>query len=115
MNITITGSITDIFPEETRGSFTKRLLWLKTDGEYPQHYQIEMHKDHNRLDGFKAGDVVDCKCDLRGKQWTKEGKASVFNSIVCYGIGKAGTGKSYQQQPVQQSDIPQDASQDLPF
>lgn len=92
MNITITGTIKQIFHSEVFGSFEKRVFWVEeTTDKYPNTYQLEMQQGEcNRLDGFKAGDKVECSVDVRGKWWNKNGKEGVINTMKCWKLVKQG-------------------------
>lgn len=117
---TIIGIVTDVFPGEIRGNFEKRVCWIKeTDAEkYPEHYSVEFHQANgNLLDKFKSGDHVRVEVNVRGKKWSKDGKESIFNSLVGWKIEKVG------QQPASQPAAPQaqtpaiddEPLNDLPF
>lgn len=90
MNIIIIGYITDIFPSEIIGSsFEKRVFWLMEPGsdKYKNHYQLECHQgDCNLLDKFRAGELVECQTDLRGKKFTKNGRDFIFNTLKVWKI-----------------------------
>ena len=92
MNITITGTITDIFSEEVYGNFSKRIFWVKEDaGEYPNHYELQVNQAKcSVLDKYRTGDKVNCTVDVKGKHYNKNGKEGCINSLVCWKIEKIG-------------------------
>lgn len=98
MIIKITGTITDIFPVQTFGNFEKRVAWVQeeTTGRYPNQFEIEFQQnDVNTLDSFVPGDVVECKIDVRGKKWEKNGKSGVINTLKCFEIMRKGSGPKF--------------------
>jgi hypothetical protein len=90
MNITITGTITDIFDEEIFGNFSKRVFWVKEDAEkYPNHYELQMNQDKcNVLNNYSKGDKITCTADVKGRHYAKNGKEGCINSLVCWKIEK---------------------------
>ncbi|WP_212005766.1 DUF3127 domain-containing protein [Chitinophaga sp. HK235] len=118
--ITLTGTITDIFPAEVYGNFEKRVLWLKENTEnYPQHYSIEFTQGKgNELDSYNPGDVVEIGINLRGRHYEKNGKAGVINSLQGWRIKKLSANTPAQTQSTHQSAqaaAPVSANDDLPF
>lgn len=102
MSVKITGTIDAIFTTEVIGNFQKRVFWLTDqDPKYPQTLQVEMHQaDCSVLDGFAAGDTVDCHINLRGRMFErKDGSGKgVINTLRCWKLEKV----SKQQAPAQQ-------------
>ena len=104
--------------EETKSfgsnGFQKRTLVLVTDpnGEYPQHIQLEFHKDKcDLLNAFKVGQDVKIGININGREWTDpKGNVKHFNSIVGWFIKdlKEDGGSSVKEQKEEVSD-------DLPF
>lgn len=92
MQVLIKGEITDIFPPEIFGNLEKRVVWVReTDVQYPQHYSLEfLQNDANIPDHFVTGDLVECKVDLRGRRYEKNGKAGVINSLKCWNMRRIG-------------------------
>lgn len=89
MTVKIQGLLSDVFPAETFGNFTKRVFWLKEPDTLsnPQHYQLEVHgEDVRRLDQFSIADKVECEVELRGKKFHKQGRDFVINTLKCVGI-----------------------------
>ena len=102
----ITGKVYKVGQVETIGqSFTKRELVIVTDGQYPQHINIETHKDKTSLlDGLKIGDAVNVSININGRLWTSpQGVEKCFNTLAAWKIDKLGSETSqaanYPQQP----------------
>lgn len=94
MTIEIKGEITDVFPAElVTSNFEKRVAWVKeVDVQYPNTYPLEFHQnDVNLLDNFVPGDLVTCKVDVRGRQWTKNGKSGCMLTLKCWRIDRTGS------------------------
>lgn len=86
---TIKGTITDVFPVEHIGNFRKRLFWIKehADASSPQVYQLEAwNADVDMPAREKIGSVLNFSVEIRGKQWEKNGRAGVINTLRCIGI-----------------------------
>ena len=86
------GKIKLIKKTESFGSngFQKRVFVLITDHDkdYPQHIQLEFHKDKCQLlDNFKVGQEVKVGININGREWTDpQGNVKHFNSIVAWFI-----------------------------
>lgn len=62
--------------------FKIRDLIVSTDEQYPQTLSIQFVQGKcEELDKFTPGQKVKIDINLRGKETTKEGKVSVFNTI----------------------------------
>lgn len=89
----VTGSIKRI--ESTRivganNDFKIRDLILATEEQYPQTLSIQFIQGKcEELDKFQPGQNVKIDINLRGKETTKDGKVSVFNTIQGWRIQKA--------------------------
>jgi hypothetical protein len=101
VTVIITGVIKEIFPVETYGNFSKRVIWVEeTDQQYPQTYPVEFHNARTcETDPYDLGSKVTCKCDLRGRKWDKAGKTGVIMALSCWDIQRAGGQQSAQRQP----------------
>ena len=58
MSYEFNGTVDTVFNEETVGQkgFKKRVLWVKTDEQYPQDLEIQFNQQNtSKLDGIKAG------------------------------------------------------------
>ena len=100
MTVEIKGQVKAIHPIETRGDYSFRKVWLVTDTDttYPQTIELQAGgKKLNEIlpDGkIKAGDSVTCHVNINGREWAKDGKTSVFNTLSIWKIEKDG---QYQQ------------------
>ena len=91
MSYIIDGVIDTVFPEETFGQngFKKRVLWLKTEEQYPQTLEVQFTQYNvGLLDGFQNGDRVRVTLGVNGRKTEKDGKERVFNSLNGFGIAK---------------------------
>ena len=91
MSYTTEGTIETIFPEETHGNngFKKRVIWLKTEEQYPQTLEVQFTQYNvGLLDGFHNGDRVRVTLGVNGRKTEKDGKERVFNSLNGFGIAK---------------------------
>ena len=99
--------------------FTKREFILQTDGEYSQYLQFQLTQDKcPLLDKFQTGQQVTIHFNIRGKEWTKDGKTSYFNSLEAWRIEAKGSGQhieTLQAEVVQPSDPLGDSIESLPF
>lgn len=89
--ITVKGTITDVFPVEHIGNFRKRIFWIKehADASTPQVYQLEAwNQDVEMPAKEKAGEVLNFSIEIRGKKWEKNGRAGIINTLRCIGIFK---------------------------
>ncbi len=85
MKIEITGRVDEIKDEETRGTFTKREIWLTIDAgdKYPQQISVEFQKQNaGKLDNVRQGDDVTIAADLRGREYN----GRRYNSLVGWKI-----------------------------
>ena len=92
-NYTSTGTVFKVHETETVGTnnFQKRVLWLKTDEQYPQTVSIEISGQNiDLLDGLRPFDRVEVRWSLNGRyiESDKNGNEQVFNSVRGYGLKK---------------------------
>ena len=85
-----TGEVINVFPEQKiTDNFTKRVLWLKTDEQYPQTLEIQfINQNVDLLDNFSSGDMAEVTFGVNGKLNSKNGEDRVFNSLTAYRIIK---------------------------
>lgn len=85
-----TGEVINVFPEQKiTANFTKRVLWLKTDEQYPQTLEIQfVNQNVDLLDNFSSGDMAEVTFGVNGKLNSKGGEDRVFNSLTGYRIIK---------------------------
>jgi len=71
--------------------FTKKLLVVTTDDQYPQNIGIEFMKDKaDLLNGYAVGQDVKVSINLGGREWINpQGEAKYFNSVTGWRIEKA--------------------------
>jgi len=90
--VNLIGIITDIFPaQNVTPQFVKRVFWVREPdtNPYPQHWEIEvLNEEIKRLQGFSVGDPVEAEVEVRGRQYTRGGSKSIFNSLKCTGLRK---------------------------
>lgn len=81
----IKGILTDVFPVETRPSFSKRVIWIKEpDTErYPQHWEVELHgADIRAAEKLKIGDSIEMEVEVRGRQYKRrDGSKAIFLTL----------------------------------
>ena len=85
------GRLHQIDDIQTFGSgFTKREFVVEVeDGKYPQLIKFEAVKDKTALtDGFKVGDEVNVKFDIRGSEY----KDRFYVNLNAWKVDKAGAG-----------------------
>ena len=88
----LVGKIKVVGELETFASgFTKKLLVLTTDDQYPQNIGIEFMKDKiDLLNNYAVGQDVKVSINLGGREWINpEGEAKYFNSVTGWRIEKA--------------------------
>jgi len=87
--IKLTGIVSEIFPVETRPTFSKKVFWLTEPDvlRYPNTWEIELHGTNTgRLAGIKVGDRLEVEVEVHGRKWQNTGKAKVFMSLKCVGL-----------------------------
>ena len=94
---------TQVFSEK----FKKRGFVIMTNSKYPNPIYLETQQDNvDKLDKFKVGDNVECKLDLRGREWTSpQGDVKYFNTIVCWFISKF-DGEEVTEEKETSNDLP---------
>ena len=90
MNIEIKGQILEINQTEVKSEkFSKREFKVKTEGQYPEIFKIQVTNDKcNLLDKFKLNDEIIAHCNLNGRDWTNPSTQLVSNfiSLDCWRI-----------------------------
>lgn len=115
MSLQVTGKVKTVFPTETKGNFSFRILWLTAEHEtqYPQTLEIQFPKEKgDLLNGLNEGDIVTVDFNLRGRVWNNGNEDKVFNTVSGWKLSKNNTA-----QPAAYSDkSPQnDTPENLPF
>ncbi|TGE29773.1 DUF3127 domain-containing protein [Hymenobacter metallicola] len=99
-SFTTTGTISHIF-EERQVSEKFRLQEFAIsvpDGNYPQTIKFQVTNDRiDLLSPYAVGQEIEVSFNLRGREFTKNGQVSVFNSLDAWKIQTPGQG----QQPAQ--------------
>ena len=115
----LTGTITHLFETQTFGSgFTKREFVVNDNADqYPQSIKFEAVKAMcDRLDGYKVGDAVTVKFNIRGN----EHNGKFYVSLQCWRIEKEGHDEPPPRRATQNGARPPesqvgDGDQDIPF
>ena len=87
----ITGEIVRVLETEVRGEnqFKTRAVHVKTIEEYPQTVELQFTQGNvSLLDNRTAGEKVKITYNLKGREYIKEGKALVFNTLQAWKIEK---------------------------
>lgn len=122
MNIKIFGKIKTVFPEETIGTFKKKVVWIEEqEVQWPNTYEVQFTQSKTvELDGYREGELVEIDADVRGRHSAKNGKEYVFNSLSGWRIQRVGS--QQRTAPAQASapvpppvDITGNNDDDLPF
>ena len=79
--------------------YPKQMVWIKTDGKYPQTLELEAFADRaNDTSILSIGDNVNFTIDLKGREFTgKDGQQRVFNSLSILKVEVEGK-TSYKEQ-----------------
>lgn len=76
--------------ESGANGFKSRDVIVTTEEQYPQTLSIQFVQDKvNEMDIFKPGEKVKIAINLKGKEYTKDEKTIVFNTIQGWRIEKA--------------------------
>lgn len=90
----ISGSLYSIGSvEKVTDSFSKVLVVVYTDEQYPQKIAIEfVNKKIDLLKNFRVGQIVKINYNLRGREWTDKntGELRYFNTVQGWRIEKIG-------------------------
>lgn len=83
MNIEIKGQILEINQTEVKSEkFSKREFKVKTEGQYPEIFKIQVTNEKcPLLDKFKVDEYVNVHCNLKGRDWTNPTTQIVSNFI----------------------------------
>lgn len=72
MSLELKGRVKQLFPQETKGTFTFKNIWITTDGDtqYPQTIEIQVSGQKlNLLDNLKVGQDATFHVNLRGREY----------------------------------------------
>ena len=90
MSYKVEAVVTDIFPtDKITDRFSKRVIWIKTDEQYPQVWEVQFtNQNIDLLDNINVNDKVEIQFGIQGKKSDKNGNVRIFNSINGFGIRK---------------------------
>lgn len=89
--IVVTGAVVRVLETKTTGTndFKSRAVHVKTEGQYPQVLDIQFNQGNvDLLNGVANGQRVNITINLKGREYIKEDKPQVFNSLVGWKIEK---------------------------
>lgn len=118
LKVTIEGKAIHIGQtQQVTDNFRKRVIWIETDGQYPQQIEVQFSQDGcDKLDPISKNDMVTIEADLRGKGYRKQnGEPAVFNTISGWKISKQGATEQPKQQSYGLPEPSQTLDDDLPF
>ena len=77
-------------------SFKKREFVLEIEGgAYPQQVKFQLTQSNcDKLDPYNEGDQLKISFNLRGREYTKDGKTSYFTNLDAWRIDNAASAKS---------------------
>lgn len=90
-SIVVTGAVVRVLDTKSTGAndFKSRAVHLKTEGQFVQTLEIQFNQGNvTLLDGIVPGQKVNVTVNLKGREYEKEGKPLVFNSLVAWKIEK---------------------------
>ncbi|MBX9886656.1 MAG: DUF3127 domain-containing protein [Flavobacteriaceae bacterium] len=90
-SIVVTGAVVRVLDTKISGTndFKSRAVHVKTEGQYVQTLEIQFHQGNvDLLNGVVAGQRVNITINLKGREYMKEEKPLVFNSLVAWKIEK---------------------------
>lgn len=90
-SIVVTGAVVRVLEPKTTGenNFKSRSVHVKTEGQYPQILDIQFNQGNaDLLTGLSVGQRVNITINLKGREYQKEDKPLVFNSLVGWKIEK---------------------------
>ncbi len=103
-------------------SFKKREFVLEVeDGAYPQIVKFQLVQGNcDKLDPHNEGDQLKVTFNLRGREYTKEGRTSYFTNLDAWRIEKAGNASAPAAAPANDfpsagDEPPATSMDDLPF
>lgn len=90
-SIVVTGAVVRVLDTKSTGAndFKSRAVHVKTEGQFVQTLEIQFNQGNvTLLDGIVPGQKVNVTVNLKGREYEKEGKPLVFNSLVAWKIEK---------------------------
>ncbi|MEL6636930.1 MAG: DUF3127 domain-containing protein [Bacteroidota bacterium] len=103
-------------------SFKKREFVLEVeDGAYPQIVKFQLVQGNcDKIDPYNEGEQIKVTFNLRGREYTKEGRTSYFTNLDAWRIERAGNASAPAAPaagdfPSAADEPPATATDDLPF
>lgn len=87
----VTGKVVRVLEVKVSGpnDFKSRSVHVKTDEQYPQVLDIQFNQGNvTLLDGLVPEQNVKIDINLKGREYEKEGKPLVFNTLLGWKIEK---------------------------
>lgn len=91
--------------EEVTDRFSKREFAISIQTQYGMNFvKFELQNQKcDLIEEFRVGDFLEVSFDFKGRAWTgKDGKETIFNTIVAWKIERVGQNQSAAEQPKQQ-------------
>jgi single-strand DNA-binding protein len=124
-NVVVAGTVLRVLDEQRiTDTFKKRIIVVQADEdtEYPQEVGVEFLNDKCQyLSKFSKGDYVTIDCNVRGKDFEKDGKISNFTKLNGWRIKGTATGGASSAEdmpgaaPQPQAEPAAQQTDDLPF
>ena len=78
--------------QQITDTFQKREFVIEMeDGMYPQIIKFQLTQNNcDKLDPFNEGDQIKVTFNLRGREYTKEGRTSYFTNLDAWRLDKVG-------------------------
>ena len=75
--------------EQITESFSKRVLWVKTNEQYQNEVELQfVNNNTSLLDNVEAGDAVEVTFYVGGRKNEKGGNVRIFNQLTATAIRK---------------------------
>lgn len=115
--IKITGTIVALpEPQQVTEKMTKRLLVLKTDGQYPETIAVEFINDKiDLLANLRLGQSATAYVNIRGREWQSKYFVSLNGWKVEAGVGGEPAAQPRTAAQATAAPITSDDDNDLPF
>ncbi|NNE28858.1 MAG: DUF3127 domain-containing protein [Saprospiraceae bacterium] len=89
--------------QKVTDTFQKREFVIEMeDGMYPQIIKFQLTQNNcDKLDSFNEGDQIKVTFNLRGREYTKEGRTSYFTNLDAWRLDKVGAAEAAPGAPAQ--------------
>ena len=105
--------------QKVSNKFSKRefVLEYADNPMYPQFIEFQFtQKNCDKLDGYKAGQMVEIEFNLRGREWiSPQGEKKYFNSLEAWKINKLEAVAAEVKQPELTLEDLEEGDDDMPF